>query len=75
MDPLEKAVRDAAVSLRDAIKAATDAGYRVDMPRHAAQLEAIAISTTAKNMKATDKPAEKAAQNTAKRTAPAPKGE
>ncbi|MER8615966.1 hypothetical protein NKG99_03795 [Mesorhizobium sp. M1409] len=67
MDPLEKAVRDAAVTLRDAIKAATDAGYRVDMPRHAAQLEAIVVSTTAKNMKPTDKPAEKTADKPAKR--------
>ncbi|RWP84892.1 MAG: hypothetical protein EOR12_27050 [Mesorhizobium sp.] len=65
MDPLEKAVRDAAVKLRDAIKAATDAGYRVDMPRHTAQLEAIAISSTAKNMKPTDKPAEKAGKEPA----------
>ena len=31
MDALEKAVRDAAVALRDAIKAATDAGYRYEV--------------------------------------------
>ncbi|MGX9145941.1 hypothetical protein [Mesorhizobium sp. 128a] len=72
MDHLEKAVRDAAVALRDAIKAATDAGYRVDMPRHAEQLEAIAISNTAKNMKPSDKPAEKTAEKPSKR-APAAK--
>ncbi|TPL40696.1 hypothetical protein [Mesorhizobium sp. B2-4-6] len=51
MDPLEKAVRDAAAALKTAIAAAEAGGYRVDFPRHASQLEAIAVSSTRKNHK------------------------
>ncbi|RUU37223.1 hypothetical protein EOD08_15855 [Mesorhizobium sp. M6A.T.Ca.TU.002.02.2.1] len=59
MDPLEKSVRDAASALKKAISNAEAAGYRVVMPRIANDLDGIVVSTTAKNMKATDKPAEK----------------
>lgn len=67
MDPLEKSVRDAASALKKAISNAEAAGYRVVMPRIAADLEGIVVSSTAKNMKPTDKPAEKTAEKTGRR--------
>ncbi|RUU29765.1 hypothetical protein [Mesorhizobium sp. M6A.T.Ce.TU.016.01.1.1] len=54
MDPLEKSVRDAASALKKAITAAEAAGYRVIMPRLAADLDAIVVSSTAKNTKPAD---------------------
>lgn len=48
MNPAEKAVREAAVVLRDAIAAAEAIGLRVDFPRHAKDLGGIAVSETAK---------------------------
>jgi hypothetical protein len=48
MADLENAVRDAAAKLHEAVKAATDAGYRVEWPTNAAGLPAIAVSETAK---------------------------
>lgn len=44
MNPLEKAVRDAAQALHDAIVAATAAGFQVAYPRRAEDLSAIAVS-------------------------------
>lgn len=48
MNPAEKAVREAAIKLRDAIAAAEAIGLRVDFPRHAKDLGGIAVSETAK---------------------------
>ena len=48
MNPAEKAVRDAASALRVAIETAETLGFRVDLPRRAKDLDAIAISATAK---------------------------
>lgn len=48
MSDIEARVRAAALSFHDVVKEATAAGYRVDMPRDADGLVAIAISETAK---------------------------
>lgn len=48
MDPVEKAVRDAAEQLQTAVNAAIDAGYHVLWPRHGAPITTIALSVTGK---------------------------
>lgn len=69
----EKAVRDAAAALFDAITKAEAAGLRVDLPSNAAGLQSIAISETKKApqpiekdvpAKAAPKPASKVADKT-----------
>ncbi|MER9814300.1 hypothetical protein [Mesorhizobium sp. M0129] len=54
MNPLEKAVRDAAAALHAAIAAARAAGLRVDYPTSFDALPGIAISETAKFAKLAD---------------------
>jgi hypothetical protein len=44
----EQAVRDAALALKTAIEEAVAAGYRVDLPSLAGDLDKIAISETGK---------------------------
>lgn len=48
MTQIEKAVRDAAMALHDAIMAARKAGYRVDYPNQVEGLPGIPVSDTAK---------------------------
>ncbi len=59
----EKAIRDAAIVLRDAIAAGEAIGLRVDFPRHAKDLGGIAISETKRFVSAPEtKPAKKPAK-------------
>jgi hypothetical protein len=62
----EQAVRDAALALQSAIADAVAAGYRVNWPGNAADLDKIEISATGKVVDELPKPQPFAARPTAK---------